>query len=437
MMKREHIIAFGGTWYHFFIKPAQGLCVSKKADARFTFSECILPGAYDDFYAAATEKHIHVVCQDATGAIVYLTFDGETWTTRRLLENRDKTPAFKNLTLTLIGNFVNLFYVIHSKDDDILVHQLLGDAAGQPKVVDYIQGTDFSVCSHQTSDLTLLYRNGEEVYGTKKFRWSRKDFDGFQPLDCGCNLEHAAITADEDDNLQIAAYAAFDKFVNILFLTKNTNTDDCAISAVHLVSGQSEGLAMSDVGGRLSISWGENGLVMTTALSENNKWNAPKKYIRGTTQENVLYHIQSDSESFFTYGYRQDGKIMLYLTRDILEHPPKEKPRRQAHQGETPNGGTESHRRQNTPAGTEHAQQLEFNSRHGTPGTDYVRRSVYTADMAAVRKLLKSQNDIIVEVLKKITALERAAMGKTDLAEDMGQIDRLAAENAAREDGHK
>ena len=54
-----------------------------------------------------------------------------------------------------------------------MVHQLLGDAAGQPKVVDYIQGTDFSVCSHQTSDLTLLYRNGEEVYGTKKFRWSR------------------------------------------------------------------------------------------------------------------------------------------------------------------------------------------------------------------------------------------------------------------------
>ena len=66
-----------------------------------------------------------------------------------------------------------------------------------------------------------------------------------------------------------------------------------------------------------------------------------------------------------------------------------------------------------------------------------MRRSVYTADMAAVRKLLKSQNDIIVEMLKKITALERAAIGKTDLAEDMGQIDRLAAENAAREDGHK
>lgn len=410
-MKKEHIIAFGGIWYHFFIKPSQGLCVSKKVDSRFTFTECILPNAFDDFCVIAAEKTMHAVCQDNSGAIVYLTSDGESWKEKRLLESRDKTPEFKNLTLKLIGNFVNLFYVIRSKDDSILVHQLLGETIGQPKVVDYITGTDFCVCSHRTSDLTVLYRSGDNIYGTKKFRWSRKDFDGFKPLDCGCNLEHAVVMADEDDNLEIAAYAAFDKFVNILFLTKNPQTDECAISAVHLVSGESEGLGLSNYGENLSISWCENGLVMTTSRSKNNKWSAPKKYIRGTTQENVLYHIQTEAESFSTYGYRQDGRIMLYITRDILEHPPG--------------------RRQQKAV----SPQAQASPKQGTFSSEYVKRSVYSADMAAVRKLLASQNDIIVEMLKKITALERAVHGKETIAEDMGSFDRLAAENLKREDG--
>ncbi len=412
-MKKEHIIAFGGTWHHFFINPSLGLCVSKKTDMRFVFSECILKDAFDDFYVTATEKNLHVVCQDLSGAIIYFTYDGETWKHRRLLESRDKTPAFKNLTLTLIGDFVNLFYVIHSKENTILVHQLLGEQTSQPKVVDYITGTCFCVCGHQTSDLTVLYRNGDNVCGTKKFRWSRKDFDGFQPLNCGCELDRAVVIADQDDNLQIAAYATFDKFENILFLTKSADTDECTISAVHLVSGESDGLALVSRGEGLSISWCENGLVMTTSIDENGKWSTPKKYIRGKTQENVLYRIQSETDSFSTYGYRQDGKIMLYITRDILEHPPVQKPQKRI-----------------VPQGQNPLKQQSYSS-------EYVKRSVYSADMAAVRKLLASQNDIIVEMLKKITALERTALGKNEIAEDENQIDRLAAANVKQEETSK
>ena len=167
---------------------------------------------------------------------------------------------------------------------------------------------------------------------------------------------------------------------------------------------------MARVGGSLSISWCENGLVMTASMTENNKWSTPKKYIKGTMQENVRYNIQSETECFATYGYQQDGRIMLYITRNILEHPPKE-------QNEEPQ------KKQPTP--------IDTNS------GAFVPRSVYAADMAALRKLLASQNDIIVEMLKKITALERTAFPSESIAEDDGQLDRLAAENARTEELRK
>lgn len=431
-MSKEQIVAFNGIWYHIFFKPSHGLCVSKKSDARFTFSECILPNAFDDFYAAATENALHVVCQNESGAVLHFTFDGKTWSMRRLLESRDKMPEFKNLTLMLIGNFVNLFYVIHSKNNYILVHQLLGEAADKPKAVDDINGTDFSVCNHSNGDLSLLYRNSDKLYGTKRFRWSRKDFDGFCPLDCGCNFKQAVISADCNDNLQIAAYAVFDKFVNILFLTKNAVTSECAMSAVHLVSGESEELALSEANGSLSISWCENGLVMTTSLFEN-KWSVPKKYIRGTTQKNVLYHVQSETESFFTYGYRQNGRIMLYLTQNILDQPPSGKAK-QHHDILKQNFAiSQEHGMQERQSKQKNIFEQKTAFEHPSFAPEYVRRSVYSADMAALRNLLKSQNDMIVEMLKKITALERAALEEHKSAEDMKQMNQSTAENTEHE----
>jgi len=363
-----------------------------------------VPDAFEDFSVITTESGIHLVCQNLQGSILYVRYDGDAWKTEHLLESREKHAVFKNITLKKIGNFIHLFYVVFSKENHILIHQLLGKPGGQPKVVDYIHDAEFSVCNHQTSDMTVLYRNSEKVYGTKKYRWSKKEFDAFVPLDCGCNLEHAVIMADKDENLSIAAYAKFDKFLNILYLTKNQISNDYAIAAIHLVSGTSEGLAFANCGDTLSLNWCENGLVMTSVCT-NNKWSTPKKYIRGTTQENILYHLQSEAENFSSYGYRQDGKILLYITRDILEHPPKKESTK-------------------TPTATIKDSALKENIH-----TEYVKRSVYSADMAAIRKLLSGQNELIVELLKKISALEQEIKKPDSIAEDENQIDRLAAEN--------
>lgn len=440
-MKQEHIVAFGGTWYHFYVDSAQGFRVGKKQGARFYSSECLLKDAFYDFSVVSAEKTLHAVCQDARGTIWYFLFDGSKWHSRPLLESRDKSAEYKNLTLVANSDFINLFYAISAKEQTMLVHQLLGRGAKEPMVADYITGTEFSVCSHTNGDCTVLYHNADNVLGTKRLRWSKKAFEAFVPLDCGCDLTGAALVSDENDHLNIAAYATFDKFVNILFLNKNTDTGDCTLSAVHLVSGTSEGLALSRSDTEFRISWCENGLVMASFRSEQNRWSAPKKYIRGTTCENVLYHIENGTERFSTYGYFQDGRIMLYITRDLLDHPPKATVSPAPRAVNTSALGTSS-------AGAEGASAKEKRAPQTNPfpeskPAEFVKRSVYLTDMAAVRKLLAGQNDVVVEMLKKITALERAIREREDppistdkgisaeeLTEDPNAIDRLAAENA-------
>lgn len=403
-MKTEPILFFDGNWYHIYLDAVQGLCINKKTDFKFSQFARLLPNAYHDFSAVATETKLHIVCQDQEGAIIYFTYDGKQWNTQRMLESKRKTPEQKNITLKSIGEFVNLFYAIHTKDAYLLVHQLLGETIGQPKIIDEITGTEFSVCNHQTSDLTVFYQNSENLCGTRKFRWSKKDFEEFCPLECSCVLEHAVILADKHDNLQIAAYATFEKFVNILFLTKHAQTGELNIAAIHLVSGIADGLALSEINGMPTISWCENGLVMSTTRSEDNKWPAPKKLICSATQETVCFEIQAKTESLISYGFMQENRQSFYLHRTRAEQLLQE------------------HKKAQAPM-------------KSAPSADYVKQSVYAADMDAVHALLEKQNEIIRKILKKITVPERTVCHTDEIVEDAEILDQLAF-HALQEDKH-
>ncbi len=403
-MKREYIVLLEDTWYHFFIKPSRGLCVSKRTDVRYVFSDTLLPEAISDFSVVAAEQEIHIVCQDRKGSIYYIRFDGAKKTVHHLLESREKTSAFKNITLAKIGEFVNLFYVISSKEGFVLIHQILGETISSPKPVDYTKDTNFSLCNRKTSDLTLIYHSKEGVLGTKKFKWSKKEFEPFFPLEIGCDLTHEIVTCDNLDFLCIAGYASFDKFDNILFCKINEEKNDTNLSAVHLVSGTSEGLTFSSYDNFLCVSWLENGLVMTANLTKDNKWTNPKKYIRGNTQEIVLYHVETNSGHFASYGYKQDGKIVLYVTCDMLDSLPKRK-------SET---NVLPHKKNDAENASYHA--------------EYVRQSTYSRDLERIREFFTVRDNVTKELIKRINVLETKFKKETAIAEDMDAIDRLAAE---------
>ncbi len=413
-MKHESILFLNGSWYHLFLDSLRGLCVNKKIGARFSFFAQILPDAYDDFSAISTESKLYIVCQDMHGALLLITYDGTKWETLKLLDSKSKVAEFKNITLKRIGNFLNLFYVVKTKDAYLLAHQLLGATSGQPKIVDSTFGTEFSVCNLHTSDLMLLYKNSENTLGTRKFRWSKKDFEDFLPLECNCTLEHAVIQAGKGDVLQIAGYATFDKFENILFLTKDMQTEELVISAVHLVSGVTDELTLSTVDQNPTISWCENGLVMSTTTTENNKWSAPRKYIRAATQETVCYHIDAKTEQFVSYGFFQDGKISFYLHRAFVDRLLQE------------------NKQKESAFLTRNAAQT-----HHKPKTEFVPLHIFESEKSAFKELLKAQHRAILEMEKKITVLEQTVLGEEHILEEPEALDRLAFDETTKDAHHK
>ncbi len=405
-MKTEYIIAYQNSWYHFFIKPNLGFCVGKKTGALFVHNEVLLANPFEDFCVTKTDKFIHAVCQDSFGSIICFIFDGNEWKSKTILESRDKKAEFKNLKLFAMGNFINLFYVVNTKEGQILVHQILGENNSLPKAVDFICGNEFSVCECKTSDLVLLYKNRENEIGTRTFSWSKKSFGDFSELECNCDLEHPEIMCDKNDVLNIVGFASFDKFVNILHFTKSNFTYENKISAVHLVSGEADGLCISNYGNRKTISWCENGLVMTSSYGENKKWSAPKKYIKGTSQKNVIYNIKTGTESFSVYGYRQDGKIIFYIPCDILNNPPEDLSKK---------AGSES---------------LEKKTLHQV---QYVKLSKYLDDLSSLTKKISDLENKLNVLSKKISASEKADKVADLICEEPDQIDKLAAENSAKE----
>ncbi len=392
-MKKEHIVSFNGIWYHFYKKTTE-LCVSKKADIRFTAEKILLNEAFNDFSVTSNDKGIYVVCQDTKGSIVFFMFDGENWNNKVVLESKNKIPEYKNLTLISIGEFINLFYVISSKGDKILVHQVLNDGTALPKVVDCVSNSDFSVCKHQTTDLTILYKNTENKYGIKIYKWSKKAFSEFVPLDCGCSLDDAVLFIDKNDVINVAAYATFDKFTNILYIKKDFYNDEINLAAIHLISGSSDGLCINLEDNCLNVSWCENGLVMSSSL-ENNKWSNPKKYLKGLGCENTLYIITDGEKRFSSFGYKKDDRVYLYNSNQTIQNLP-----------------------------------IRATKKETAKNSEYVKTSIYAKDLAAIRKLLSNQNDIISEIIKKLSALERTDNSSLIL-ENPDDLDKIVSRNIA------
>ena len=383
-MKQEHLIAFGGVWYRIYVRSG-ALWVDIKENGRFHSETCLMEGAEENFSATETEKYLHCVCSGKDG-ISYFLFDGSQWHTKKLTEQNNGTEGL-NLTLLSKDNFVHLLSVCKRDGETLLVHQLLGTGSSRPAVVDRMVGTDFSVSTKDNGDFTLLYQNGENIFGTKQFRWSEKRFDAFSPLDCGCALQNAVLLVEED-NLHIAAYATFDSFINLLFLTKNAISGDCRLSAVHLLSGEPGELCISKTDGTFTVAWCESGTVLRAHMTENGHWSVPQKFLRVTGRENVLYRLKNGTLCYDVFGYMKHGRILLYTSEELPEIQPSK-------QQASPSQNIKEHDKPSATIPESSENQM------------YIKRSVYAADMASLRKLLAGQNDLIVELFKKISVLEQ------------------------------
>ena len=382
-MKQEYLIAFGGVWYRIYVHQ-HDLWVDRKENGRFHAEKCLLSQVEDSFSATATETYLHCVCKCADG-VFYLLFDGTNWHTKKLMEKKDADNTSCH-TLLANGKFVHLLFSCKNNEQNLLVHQLLGYGGSHPTSVDEIGENNFCVSGEDNGDFTLLYANKEGDLGIRRFRWSEKKFEAFFPLQCGCKLRNAVLYA-KDNLLHIAAYAVFDSFINLLFLSKDITSDDTTLSAVHLLSGEAGPICLDNSSTHPAISWCESGTILRAQTTEKGHWSLPQKYVRATGRENVYCRVIGDTKCYDTFGYFKNGRMMLYTGEDLpetnitsVDKTPKAFPSKKT--------------------------AVSTTKESAEPEEIYIRRSIYTADMAALRRLIEHQNHLIIELHKKILKME-------------------------------
>lgn len=319
---REYIVAFDGEWRHFFIKQNVGLCHRKKDGFKFSDYRVLLKGAESDFCVYATEKNIHIVCQDTNGSVLYLIYDGVSWKKITLLESKSAKPYEKNFTIISMAGYINLLYVIENKERFALVHHTLIEGNG-PTIVDYIKKDEvpFFATKGEETDFTLFYTNEEGVSGKRLYKWSQKAYQDFLPL----SLKNINIKFAQKDNGEKLSLVFTKKTENIRSLIYARADEDMNISEefpVYLDCKENIVPVMSHYGEKEYIVWSEYGSVMTSYIDKSGRWSKPVRYAKSSTGEAVLYEICKDGKYEYFYGMPREHDIILYGTHDILKAPP-------------------------------------------------------------------------------------------------------------------
>ncbi len=319
---QEYLIRCQGHWWHFFMKPFYGLCFRKRENGRFLNFEVLLPEACEDFCAAGVGDGIHIVCQDKSGSILYLTQEKEVWHKTTLLESKSSVPYPKYFSLVPMGGFLNLFYVIAYQEKHMLVHQILSAPDKPPTVVDRItlQSPPFLSVAHTGTDITVLYENESGISGQRLYRWSRKEFGRFVPVHPAAGPSVRGALVEPGDRVRYAALQTVDSVSNLVYFEKTEQGQDTPPVTVYLDCPKDAVPVFCHDGGRLYLSWRENGGVMSSySVDDGGKWSKPVRYMKGASVSPVLYGIWEGGAFRQAYGYEQDRDIMLYACPGLQE----------------------------------------------------------------------------------------------------------------------
>ncbi|MBE7049128.1 MAG: hypothetical protein E7393_07225 [Ruminococcaceae bacterium] len=318
----EYIVKYGDKWWHFFIKPFYGLCFRKKEGSRFSNFEVLLSDACDDFCVLSVENQIHLVCQDKNGSILYLVMQDEMWRKTVLLESKSGTVYPKHFTLISIGGFINLFYIIMYKEKYMLVHQIITMEDRPPTVVDRIENTipPFLVAAHTGTDISILYENESGTVGTRLYRWSRKTFAGFIPVNPSAKCFVRAFRHELGGRVRYAGFLTVEGIQNLVYFEKNEAGEYTEPTTVYLDCSKEAAPVFCQDGERLYLVWQEAGGIMSSySINDGKKWSKPIRYMIPAGAETVLYGISENGETRYVYGYAKEQELVLYATPDLSD----------------------------------------------------------------------------------------------------------------------
>ena len=319
---QEFLICHDGKWWHFFMKPFYGLCYRRKEGGRFLHFEVLLSEACEDFCAISSGGKLHLVCQDKSGNIMHLSYDGSTWQKVTLLTSKAERPYPKHFCVLSMSGYLNLFYVISYQEKHMLIHQILGMEDRPPAVVDYISLSrpPFLAAAHSGTDITLLYENEQGISGTRQFRWSKKTFGGFVPVHPAAGCKVRALFVESDDRVLYAGFVTMTDVTNLVVFEKKPGENfsepvtvylDCPVDATPIFCQNEE---------KLYLVWREKGGIMSSfSLDGGIKWSKPIRYVKGASLTPILYRLQENSLWRYAYGYGTEGDLVLYAVPSLEE----------------------------------------------------------------------------------------------------------------------
>ncbi len=320
---REYIVGFQGLWRHFFIKQNVGLCHRIKDGFKFNDYRVLLKGAESDFCVYATEKYIHIVCQDAKGSVLYLMYDGVSWKKTTVLESRSAKPYVKNFNIISMAGHINLLYVIESKERFALVHHTLIEGSS-PFIVDYIKkdAVPFSIALCDETDFTVFYTNEDGISGYKKYRWSQKAYSEFSASSSKDITVKFAESLSEN-NMSFVFTKKTENIFSLMYAETDEETNITGEATVYLDCDKSVVPIISHYGQKKYIVWIEAGSVMTSYFDDNGRWSKPVRYAKSSAGDATLYVICCEGKYEYYYGAPREHDIILYGTHDILKNPPQ------------------------------------------------------------------------------------------------------------------
>ncbi|MBQ2696593.1 MAG: hypothetical protein IJF61_04760 [Clostridia bacterium] len=327
---QEYLVACQNKWWHFFMKPFYGLCYKTGEGGRFAGFEVLLAEACEDFCAVAIGDRIQLVCQDKAGRIISLTMEEGSWQKTVLLESKSQAPYPKHFSLVPIGRFLNLFYVITYQEKHMLVHQILGGSGQTPTVVDRLtlRSPAFLVARNSGTDLSVFYENESGVSGFRIFRWSKKDFGGFVPVNPALGGLVCGVLPETGDRMHYCALQSVQSVCNLVYFEK---TEDGGFTEPVTVNLDCPGEAIPVFcrdGEKLYLSWCENGCVMSSYITDGGtKWTKPVRYMKGSGVEPVLYTVCRAGEIRQAYGFEKDREIVFYIGEGLSEPIEKKQPK--------------------------------------------------------------------------------------------------------------
>ncbi|MBE7040675.1 MAG: hypothetical protein E7400_01770 [Ruminococcaceae bacterium] len=327
---QEYLVKCRGKWWHFFMKPLYGLCYRRREGGRFLNFEVLLLDACEDFCATCMGDSIHIVCQDKNGSILYLNGAEGEWKRTVLLANKSSVPYPKHFSLVPVGNFLNLFYVIAYQEKQMLVHQILGVQDKPPTVVDRIApGMPLFLAEPAVgTDIAVIYRNEAGNSGCRTFRWSKKEFGRFVPVNPSLGGQVCATLLENYGRTRYCALQKVESVRNLVYFEKTEDETFTSAVTVNLDCPKDSAPVFYREGEKLYLAWREAGNVMSSYSTDDGaKWSKPVKYMKGAQVVPVLYTLCEDGRSRRLYGFEKDREIVFYIGAGILDEQTEKKPK--------------------------------------------------------------------------------------------------------------